>query len=59
MFYAYNERDDALAKALELIRYGRVPWEIEGDDGSVIHRCEIAKLVGELEPVLARRRKLY
>jgi hypothetical protein len=50
--YAYNELDGALRKARKIRERGGVPWEIECDDGRVIRRYEIAKLVREREAEL-------
>jgi len=57
--YIYAELDDALAKAREIANSGRVPWEIEGDDGTVIRRYDIPRLVRERAADLDKRRKLY
>ena len=57
--YAYNELDDALGKARQIREHGGVPWEIECDDGRVIRRYEIAKLMREREAKLLDRPKVY
>ena len=57
--YSYNDLDGALKKALKIREHGGVPWEIECDDGRVIRRYEIAKLVRERESELLDRPKVY
>jgi hypothetical protein len=57
--YTYNELDDALGMAKRIMSYGGVPWEIEQEDGTLISRAEIAKLLRERAPELVNRPKVY
>lgn len=43
--YVYHELDDALGMAREITERGGVSWEIESDDGTLIGRYAIARLL--------------
>jgi hypothetical protein len=59
MAYGYNELDDALGKARQIKEHGGVPWEIEADDGVILDRYEIAKVLQVRVRELAVRPKVY
>jgi hypothetical protein len=55
----YSDRDDALRCAGQIIGVDGVPWEIIGDDGSVVGRREIADEIVRRRDELARPPKVY
>lgn len=56
----YNELDDALGYAARVIELGQeIPWEIVGDDGSVLSRSEIHEIVRRRRHELRDRPKVY
>ncbi len=56
---AYNDRDDALRRAWQIVGHRGVPWEIIGDDGSIVGRREIADEIQHRWGQLARPPKVY
>jgi hypothetical protein len=39
----YDDRDDALRRARQITELGGTPWEIIGDDGTILDRDQIAE----------------
>jgi hypothetical protein len=57
--FVYSDSDDALRCARQIIGVRGVPWEIIGDDGSVVGRREIADEILRRCDELARPPKVY
>jgi hypothetical protein len=55
----YDDRDDALRCAWQMMGYGVVPREIIGDDGSIVGRRKIADEIQRRRGQLARPPKVY
>ena len=57
--FQYNDLDDALRRARQIMSAGGVPWEIECDDGKTIGRIEIMRLLRDRAAELAGPPKVY
>ena len=55
----YNDRDDALRRAWQILGVHGVPWEIIGDDGSIVGRREITDEIRHRRGQLAKPPKVY